>query len=408
MVNRNQPNQKRVVVTGLGVVSSVGIGWQDFWKNLLAGKSGISEVTAFDTSKHDIHLAGEVKGFKANDFISHNRLKGLPRASQFAITASLMALEDAGVVADALLGRDIGVCIGTTVGEIQVSEQFTKHTIVQKEAIVPVRALMSPPNSIANNVSQFFKLRGPSIVIGNACAASNFSIGNAYDLIRTGLLDCVLVGGVDVLSRIAFTGFVRMYAMSPDKCRPFDKERKGMMLGEGCGIIVLESMECALKRKANIYAEMLGYGVSCDANHMTRPLVNSVEKAIRRSLANSGLDGAGVDYISTHGTGTQENDKSECHALRNIFGDMLSNIPASSIKSMLGHTMGGAAVLEAIACCLTIKDSHIPPTINYQEPDPECQIDCVPNKSRQHIVNIAMNNSLAFGGNNCCLMIGRM
>ncbi len=406
MVNQNQVNKRRVVVTGLGVVSSVGIGWQDFWKNLLAGKSGISEVTAFDTSKHENHLAGEVNGFRPDEFIAHNKLQGLPLASRFAVAASQLALKDARLSDDDLRKRCAGVMLGTTMGEIQVVEQMVKHFYITQKGFRAVRALMYPSNLIPSNVAHYFRITGQNRILANACAAGNFAIGYSFDLIREGMADCMLTGGVDALSRIAFSGFGRLYAMSKDKCRPFDKNRKGMMLGEGAGVLILESLETALARGAKIYAEVLGYGVSCDANHMTHPLVRGVEQAVRKSLRDSHVDISEVDYISAHGTGTPENDKAECQTFQDVFGERLKRIPVSSIKSMLGHSMGAASALEAIACCLTIDQSKIPPTINYEEKDPECDIDCVPNISREYSVKIALNNSQAFGGNNCCLIVG--
>jgi len=263
---------------------------------------------------------------------------------------------------------------------------------------------MYPANMISVSMANYFNIKGQNIIIGNACAAGNFAIGHSFDLIRQGVADYMLTGGVDVLSRIAFSGFGRLYAMSKDKCQPFDKNRKGMMLGEGAGVLILESLENALARGAKIYAEVLGYGVSCDANHMTHPLVRGVEQAVRKSLRDSHVDISDVDYISAHGTGTTENDKAECQIFHNIFGERLKRIPVSSVKSMLGHSMGAASALEAIVCCLTIDQARIPPTINYEEKDPECDIDCVPNVSREHPVKIALNNSQAFGGNNGCVV----
>jgi 3-oxoacyl-[acyl-carrier-protein] synthase II len=408
MVKQNQPNQRRVVVTGLGVVSSVGIGWQEFWKNLLAGKSGISEVTAFDTSKHDIHLAGEVKGFNPDDFIRHDAIRGLPLASRFAIAAAQMAVKDAKLGLSDLRKTATGVTIGTTMGESQVIEQIAKHFFITQKGFSSIRALMYPANMISVTMANYFNIKGRNIMIGNACAAGNFAIGYSFDLIRQGNADYMLAGGVDVLSRIAFSGFVRLFAMSKDKCQPFDKNRKGMMLGEGAGVLILESLENALERGAKIYAEVLGYGVSCDANHMTHPLVSGVEKAVWKSLRNSSVDITDVDYINAHGTGTTENDKAECQAFHNVFGERLPHIPVSSIKSMLGHSMGAASALEAVVCCLSIDRSEIPPTINYEEKDPECEIDCVPNISRKHPVKLALNNSQAFGGNNGCVVLGKV
>ena len=218
----------------------------------------------------------------------------------------------------------------------------------------------------------------------------------------------MVAGGSDPFSRITFTGFNRLYAMAPEKCQPFDKNRRGMMVGEGAGIVLLELLENALKRKANIYAEVMGYALSCDARHMTAPSVEGIIQVMKRAIKHASVKLDDVDYISTHGTGTPANDKAECQAVKEVFKGRYKEIPMNAIKSMLGHTMGAASAIEAIACCLAIKESMIPPTINYETPDPECNIDCVPNKSRKDYIRIALNNSLAFGGNDACLVVGRI
>lgn len=401
-----QKNNRRVVVTGLGVVSSLGIGWEEFWRNLLAGKSGISRITAFDISQHDRCYGGEIKNFDASEYIPKRKLAQMGRASQFAIVASQLALKDSKLTLGFLKNEKAGVCIGTTMGEAQVIEQMVKHTIVNKERLKQIRALIYPANSISINVAGYFKFRGVNAVFANACAAGTYAIGRAYDLIRSGKSDIMLAGGADALSRIALTGFGRLYAMAPEKCQPFDKNRKGMLIGEGSGMIVLESLENALNRNAPIYAEIAGYGLSCDAHDMTYPSVGGVASGIKKALRSAKINNHEVDYISAHGTGTKENDKAECEALYMALGKGVERIPVSSIKSMLGHTMGAASALETIACCLAIKFNAIPPTINLLEQDPECRIDCVPNQGRQQEVRVALNNSQAFGGNNACLILG--
>jgi 3-oxoacyl-[acyl-carrier-protein] synthase II len=405
MVNRELKHDRRVVVTGLGVISSLGIGWPDFWKNLIAGKSGIKEVTTFDTSKYDIHYAGEVRGFKADDFSPPTKNNKLPLASKFAIAATRLALEDAKFKQKELKGKKVGVLIGTTMGESQVIEQIVKHTVVKNEELLKRRAFAYPSNNLSANVAQYFNLTGTNLIFANACAAGNYAIGYAYDLIKSGQEDCVVAGGVDVLSRIAFTGFSRLYAMAPEKCQPFDKDRKGMMLGEGSGVMVLETLENALRREATIYAEILGYGLACDAHHMTQPKIGGIIRAFEKALCNSAVKPEDVDYINAHGTGTKENDKAECDAIKHVFDGRSSQIPISSIKSMLGHSMGAASTLEAVACCLAIKKQNLPPTINFQTQDPECDIDCVPNTARKCAVKVVLNNAQAFGGNNACLVI---
>jgi len=398
-------NKKRcVVVTGLGVVSSLGIGWQDFWKNLLAGKSGISKVDYFDTSQYDRKYAGQVKNFHPEEFIAKSRLKYLGRASQMAIAASKLALTDAGLKKKDIDPYRAGVCVGTTMGEGQVIEDFSKKSVSKKDLIKNILPLTYPANSITFNIASEFSLRGENHIFGNACAAGNFAIGKSYDLIRSGRADTMFAGGCDPLSRIAFTGFHRMITIASDRCQPFDKNRSGMIPGEGSGILILEEFEHAKKRGARIYAEILGYGAASDAYHMTQPHPRGGISAVTKALRNSGIDPEEVDYISAHGTGTQENDKAECEIFYHIFGKRIKDIPASSIKSMLGHTLGASSALESIACCLAIQDGKIPPTINYETPDPECDIDCVPNTYREHKVNIALNNSLAFGGNDYCVV----
>ena len=261
-----------------------------------------------------------------------------------------------------------------------------------------------PASSIANHVANYLKLEAMNTVFSTACSSGNYALARAYDLIRRGKCDFMLAGGSDALSRIAFTGFGRLYAMAPEKCCPFDKNRQGMILGEGAGMLLLESLETAKKRRAHIYAEILGYGMSCDAYHMSEPKVEGVEKALKKALRNSVVEPADIDYISAHGTGTMENDEAECKAINRVFGKKTKNIPVSATKSMLGHTMGASAAFGAITCCLTIKNGKIPPTINHDQDDQKCVIDCVPNVSRKRIVEIALNNSQAFGGNNACVV----
>lgn len=399
------PN-RRVVVTGLGVVSSIGIGWEEFWKNLLAGKSGISELEAINTENYEHHRAGEVKNFIAEDFMSVGKAKKLGRASAMAIAACKLALKDAKLAIKDFRQSNGGLCIGTTMGEAQLIESMVKTTVdFDPTQVLGLEALGYPANSINVNVAGELKISGPNILFANACAAGNYSIGYAFDLIKSGKTNMMLSGGSDALSRIAFTGFSRLFAMSTDICQPFDLNRKGMMLGEGSGILLLEEYQTAVNRNAPIYAEIMGYGLSCDAHHMANPVAASVAKAINKAIMVSQINPESVDYISAHGTGTIENDKAESEAVNTVFGKLEKKVPISSIKSMLGHTMGAASAIEAIACCLAIKFSEIPPTINVENKDPFCDVDCVPNKSRKNRVKVALNNSQAFGGNNACMTV---
>ncbi|MFA7652534.1 MAG: beta-ketoacyl-[acyl-carrier-protein] synthase family protein [Candidatus Omnitrophota bacterium] len=390
---------KRVVITGLGVVSSIGIGKDDFWKALTAGTSGISKVSSFDTSEYPTHYGGEVKGF-------NSEAKNMGRASQLAIASAKLALSDAGIKLDNPGLAETGVVIGTTMGESQVLEKLNDAWVKKgTEAIDPALIPQYPCNVLSLNVAKELKLNGPNLVIPNACAAGNYAIGYAYDLIRMARADTMLAGGTDAFSRIAFIGFNRLLAVAPEKCQPFDKNRKGMLVAEGSAMILIETLEAALKRGAQIYAEILGYGLSCDAHHMTAPFSEGIEEAIEKALKQSKIPPERIDYFSAHGTGTPANDREECGAIKKVFGDYSKKLPVSSIKSMLGHTMGAASAIEAVACALSVKNDIIPPTINFQTPDPECNIDCVPNVARAARVDVALNSASAFGGNNACLVL---
>jgi 3-oxoacyl-[acyl-carrier-protein] synthase II len=397
---------KRVVITGLGVISSIGIGWKEFWDSLLKGKSGISPVSSFDTTNHFTHNGGEVKNFKPEEFIPKNKINLLSRASQLALAGAKLAVVDANLYREEISNLRIGVFIGTTMGSVQTYEIINEVIVLHGKMDFSNELICQvPTHSTPSAVAKAFGFHGPNMMFSTACAAGNYAIGYGFDLIRLGRSDIILAGGAEPLSKVAFTGFNQFSAAAPERCQPFDKNRKGMMVAEGAGILILESLENALKRNANIYAEILGYGLSCDAEHMTYPSSDGVVECMKKAMRESGITKEDVDYISAHGTGTLANDRAECAAIKEVFGPRYKKIPISSIKSMLGHTMGAASALEAIVCALVVKNDILPPTINFETPDPECDIDCVPNQARKHIVNIALNNSYAFGGNNACLVI---
>ncbi|MEI8349639.1 MAG: beta-ketoacyl-[acyl-carrier-protein] synthase family protein [Candidatus Omnitrophota bacterium] len=393
---------KRVVVTGLGIVSSIGIGKDEFWKNLIAGKSGISEVTLFDTSRFKRHKAGEIKNFESGRFIPSEIKKFLGRASQFTIAATKLAMEDARFSPE-MIQKDIAVIIGTTMAESSVID-FSGEMFIKEEwdRITNTLLMGTFSPSIARNIGYFFKTRGINVLIPNACAAGNYAIGYGYDLIQSGKVAMAITGGGESLSRVAFQGFQRLYAMAPECCSPFDKNRQGMLLGEGAGILILETLDAALARNAPIYAEVINYGFSCDAYNMTIPSRIGIRKAMQKALCNSGMSVQDIDYISAHGTGTGQNDKEESGAINEVFKNR--KVPVSSIKSMLGHCMGAASAIEAITCCLALKEQVIPPTMNFKTPDDECDIDCVPNQARALTLRNVLNNGFAFGGNNCCVV----
>ena len=397
---------KRVVITGLGVISSIGIGWEEFWDGLIQGKSGISPVTSFDTSNQFTHNGGEVKGFRPDEFIDKDDLSSLSRASQMAFAAAKLAIRDAKLTAQDFLKLKGGTCIGTNIGSIQTVEKVDELIVNEKRDCIKESLVRQiPTNTTSSVIAREFNLRGTNMMFSTACSAGNYAIGYGFDSIKLNRAQIMLVGGSDSLSKVAFTGFNQFSAIAPQRCQPFDKNRKGMMVAEGSGVLVLESLENALNRKVPIYGEVLGYGLSCDAYHMTTASIEGIVRCMSNALKETHLSANNIDYISAHGTGTVTNDKNESAAIRVVFGDRYNKIPISSIKSMLGHTMGAASAIEAIACSLVIKNDMIPPTINYETPDPDCDLDCVPNHSRKHTVKIALNNSYAFGGNNACLVV---
>jgi 3-oxoacyl-[acyl-carrier-protein] synthase II len=396
---------KKVVVTGMGVISAIGLDRHEFWRSLLAGKPGISKVSLFDTSGFKRHCAGEIKDFDATSFIPAKQAQFMGRASQFACAAVKMALQDAKLDIGGLKNPACGVFIGTTMSEASVLDISCQRLLKDDLDAITKKLMLSVLSaSLPRNVGTHFKIKGNNLLIPCACAAGNYTIVNAFDLIRRGEIDMAIVGGAEALSRVAFQGFQRLYAMAEDTCAPFDQDRQGMLLGEGAGVLVLESGEQAKKRKADIYAEVLGYGLSCDAGHITIPAKEGIAKAMAKALKNSRTIPCDIDYISAHGTGTSANDKAEAQAVNSVFGGR--KVPMSSIKSMLGHSLGAASALEAIACCLAIKTGNVPPTINFRTPDPDCDVDCVPNQARALAVRRCLNNAFAFGGNNCCVVFG--
>jgi len=397
---------ERVVITGLGVISSLGIGWHAFWESLLQGRSGIGPVTGFDTHDQFTHNGGEAKAFRPEELIDPARLPGLSRASQMALAAATLAVRDAALSPGEDPAAGGAVCIGTNIGSVQSVEKVDEIIVRQRSYAIEKQLLAQlPTNTTAAVIAREFGLTGPSLMFSTACAAGNYAIGYGSDLIRTGKADLVLAGGSDAFSKVAFTGFNQFKAVAPEKCQPFDLNRKGMMVAEAAGVLVLESLERAEARQAPVYGEVSGYGLSCDAYHMTTSSVEGVAACMQKALQEAGCAPGDVDYISAHGTGTPTNDRNECAAISLVFGERAKAVPVSSIKSMLGHTMGAASALEAIVCALAVKYDMIPPTINFETPDPACDIDCVPNRARKLRVSVALNNSYAFGGNNASLVI---
>jgi 3-oxoacyl-[acyl-carrier-protein] synthase II len=422
----------RIVVTGVGAVTSIGCDVESFWTSLLAGHGGAAPIESFDTSLYKTHIGCEARDFEPRTALGDDAAR-VGRASQLAVAAASMALVNAGwrwdgparaILSAARAGADrdapgararldperTAVSMGTTLGEAQVLERMPESWDAWRpDSPVWAGIVAEPCNVIADNVAAAFDLCGPNATIPTACAAGNYAIAHAVELLRDGRAQIAVAGGTDAFSRSAFTGFSRLLAMSPDRCRPFDRNRRGLLLGEGAGVLVLETLDDAARRGATPLAEVLGYGLSCDAYHITgpHPEGEGARAAMAAALASAGLRPEQVSYINAHGTGTAHNDRIETLAIKKVFGEHAAAIPVTSIKALTGHAMGGASALEAIACVLAIRNGTVPPTWNYETPDPECDLDYVPNAPRAVEVRVAVNNSYAFGGNNASLVLGR-
>lgn len=396
--------ETRVVVTGMGVVSAIGIGADNFWNSAVKGKNGISEITLFDTSEYQSRYGGQIKDFNPTDFIKPERIEEMGRASQLSVAAAKMAVKMAGLEGNVEMLSNACAILGTTMGEGQITEKIDLNIINNVEDKGLFKKL--PAFQISNNICREVGINGDSMMIPNACAAGNFAIGYAYDLIKTGRRKFAVAGGADPLSEVAFKGFSKLRSMADDVCRPFDRNRKGMMIGEGAGVLFIESLESAKMRNATIYAEIIGYGASCDAYHMVTPdpEARGIRLAVERAIRSANIRPEDINYICTHGTGTPANDKAETIVMKTIFKDNYKKVPISSVKSMLGHSMGAASGIEAVTCCLALRDNVITPTINYETFDEECDIDCVPNVARECNLDIVANNAYAFGGNNTCVL----
>ena len=396
-----------IVVTGLGMVTPIGTGREEFWNALMAGKCGFGPVQSFNTSGYSVHLGAEILDFKPTDHVVRLRTRVIGRSSQLAIAAARLALADASLDLETIDRRRAGVCVGTTSGEPHFIERFDDR-YVQGDIANAGEGLIRgyPCHVVPSHVAAELEFAGETMMIPTACAAGNYAIAHASDVLRAGRADIMLAGGADCFSRITYTGFARLGAIAPELCQPFDRNRKGMVPGEGAGFLLLERKDQAIARGARIYCEVAGYGLSCDAHHMTaaHPQGEGASRAMVMALKQSGVAAEDVDYISAHGTGTPTNDRLETIAMKKAFGELAHRIPVSSVKSMLGHTMGAASAIEAAVCALAITHQQIPPTMNLHEQDPECDLDFVPNQARKRKVKVAMNNAYAFGGNNSSLL----
>jgi len=391
----------RVFVTGLGVVSSLGFGRDEYWRNVVAGSSGFSPIAGFDTKGLDRTVAGEVRGFAPRDFLTAAEARRMGRCSAFALAAARMAVEDAGLGKNSkrLAGERTTVVIGTTMGEADVIGELEDAWVRGGSDAVTTRKLpLCGSTLLPIHIARAFGARGMVQTLPAACAAGNYAIGFGADLIRSGRADVVLCGASELLQKIQFAGFVRLGAVAPERCQPFDKNRRGLIIGEGAGILVLESEAHAVRRNANVLAEVGGSGLACDAHHITRPHPEGTGswKAMQEAIGRSGVTARDVDFVNAHGTGTVANDKIESLVIKEVFAER--RIPVSSMKGMLGHCMGAASALEAVACVMTVQTGVYPPTVAYETPDPECNLNLVANQAQQGAADVVLNNSLAFGG----------
>lgn len=406
---------RRVVITGIGAVTPIGIGKTAFWEGLVSGKNGIGPITAFDASKYDSRIAGQVNDFDPLQFISKKDVRKNDRFVQFALAAARLAVDDSKLAIDDSNRNEIGVLIGSGIGGIATIEE--QHRILLEKGpdrMSPFFIPMLITNMASGQVSIMLNVKGPNSCVVTACATGCHAIGDAYELIERGAAEMMVAGGTEAaVSPLAVGGFSAMKAMStrnddPQKAsRPFDKMREGFVLGEGAGLVILEDLEHAIGRNAHVYAEVIGYGMTGDAHHMTAPdpegigVVNAMERAIK----SANISPNDVDYINAHGTSTPLGDKVEILAIKKVFGSHAKEMAVSSTKSMTGHMLGATGALEIIACALVVENDIIPPTINYEFPDPECDLDFVPNTARKRRVNVAMSNSFGFGGHNAVLIV---
>ena len=408
-------SNSRVVITGLGVITAIGAGKEAFWESLKAGRSGIERVKKFDPSPYPTQMAAQLNGFDFSPFIDQKWARRMDLTSQMAVSAAKMAVSDAGLDLDKEDREKIGVVVGTAMaGHAFILEQHDVYKAKGPMRINPFTALTVFPDAPASFISIELGLNGPSFSLATACSSALDAVGWAFNAGRKRELDVILMGGAEsTVFPQAFSAFCMLRAMSqqneePERaCRPFDKLRDGFILGEGAGMLVLEDLEHAKRRGAHIYAEILGFGMTCDAYHMTAPEPSGRQaaRAINLALKDAGVKPQDVDYINAHGTSTPLNDKTETLVIKQVFGQHAYQVPVSATKSMIGHLIGAAGAVELIATALALEHQVIPPTINYEIPDPECDLDYVPNVARKATIDFALKNSFGFGGKNSALVI---
>ena len=404
----------RVVVTGMGILSPLGLDATTTWEGLIAGKSGIDYITLFDAEALETRFGGEVKGFEATEYMSRKDARHMDRFAQLAVAASHEAAAQSGIQIDSDSQNHIGIIIGSGIGGlITLFDQMKVLLEKGPDRVSPFLAPMMIADIAAAQVSISLGLKGPNLCTTTACSSGSDAIGVAYEIIKRGDAQAMLAGGSEsIMTPIGFTAFNALRAISTRNSeprlasRPFDAERDGFVIGEGAGVLVLENLAQARERGANILAEIVSYGASADAFHVTQPIETGegAARAIQIALDKAGLNPSEIDYINAHGTSTQLNDRVETKAIKTVFGESAYSIPVSSTKSMMGHLMGGAGAVEAAICIMAIQNGIIPPTINLTNPDPECDLDYVPNVARRTTVNATLSNSFGFGGHNSTLI----
>ncbi|KAF6578814.1 MULTISPECIES: beta-ketoacyl-ACP synthase II [Paenibacillus] len=406
--------KQRVVITGMGVITSLGQDLNTLWDNLMAGKSGISKIEAFDTSEYTTKIAASIKDFNPEDYIDRKDARKMDRFVQFAVAASKLALEDSKlVIGENVDAERVGVSVGSGIGGLGTWED-QHNALIEKgpKRVSPFFIPMMIANMGSGQVSISLGAKGPNTSPVTACATGSHAIGDSFRMIQRGDADAMICGGAEATIRpIGIAGFCSMRAMStrndePEKAsRPFDTERDGFVMGEGSGVLILESLDHALKRGAHIYGEVIGYGLSGDAHHMTEPDPEGAARCIRMAIRDAGLNPEDIDYINAHGTSTPVGDKSETEAVKKTLGEHAYKVAISSTKSMTGHLLGAAGGVEAVICGLALQHQTIPPTINLDNQDPACDLDYVPNEPRKAELNVVMSNSFGFGGHNATVIL---
>ncbi len=405
----------RVVVTGIGAITPLGLDMATTWENLIAGKSGVGYITLFDASNMEVKIAGEVKGFDPNNYINRKDIRRMDRFAQLAVAAGFQAVKDAGLTIDESNKDDIGVFIGSGIGGLTTLFDQAR-VLVEKgpDRVSPFLAPMMIADIAAAQISIALGVRGPNMCMTSACSSGSDAIGLAVEYIKHGSAQVMIAGGSEaIINPLGITAFSQLKALStrndaPEKAsRPFDRDRDGFILSEGAVVLILEKLEHALNRGANILAEIVGYGATADSFHVTQPLESGegAAKAMQLAMKRGNIKPEEIDYINAHGTSTQLNDAMETKAIKTAFGERAYKIPVSSTKSMTGHLIGCAGALEPAICIMTILKGIVPPTINYENPDPVCDLDYVPNKARTVKVNTALTNSFGFGGHNSVLIL---